>query len=1396
MKIFHVIIFSILCCLLSNANAATFCFTVTFSTSACDLNGQNCTSGSGAQTKCDYVPDNTDIVNVQLPSNNLGGASGGGSSGSTDLVSNDESTCAPVYIQSGVKHFTDIDYVSSDEFGLNLVRYYSSIPVPVYVRSDRAGIFGTSWSSNFDERLKIKYTDGTQCGRGQRSACFANKVPDEITYRNFSADIIFKRENINSNLYYPVNPSDEFMAPYAAMAVNSNGDITFTKKDGSKSLYDLYGQLKRVTSINNIEWNYTYDSSYKLYRVTHSSGKYLQFSWNTNGTVGSIQLPNSKVINYTYTNPDSGAYTLSEIIYPESAGTIKYVTQAMPGMTTFAITEKHIDGKKWGEYTYEWNSLKRAHTVKSSGYVDGVEKSTFQYEANATHVTNAKGATSTYQFDQNNRLTQIINPQSASCPILANHYLYEGNTKRVELKKLQDGSEQIQKYLPNGLVQWSYHKGLRTEYTYGTYLQVATETVYEDRRGYDATCGSGVDCSTSPRTLPIRSSEYQYDPNHRRLTSVKERSLKTDGAYTDWRTTTYRYDLHPNKLVKSMFAAGHKLGTTAEVEYRYNTSGDLTNIIYPNGYSENFSFTNGMLQRQSDTNGIYQDYLYDGMGRVKNVKTNNDPNLSTNYTYYIDGILKNTGFSNGFAKSFELDNGRRVSRASYSLDANTPQQINYQYDLLNNLQKASLSSYAQVACQGGSGICNQMQESLVLVNQTYDTNGLLHKAYSGLASSTYDYFRPGLTKTITDGNGKNKSFTYDSWGNIKTDKNELSQTSYYKYNPAGQLNEVTDANGVKTKYFWNGFNELERIESTDAGITSTQYDVLGNINSITNALGIRVDYSYDNLSRIKQQRAPSTSDSIDYYYDSNAPGATISCLNGSGRLCGVTGNNFASYYSYTALGLLNTQIDSIHGTNYSRSYGYNQYGQLSQITYPNGTPVKYEYYLDGTQKNVQVYISGAWRLIATFQKNFDNNAIVYSGGDTQKRFFNKDGRTTSITSTLLAKSYAYKPNTNLISGISTTNYTAANLSLSYDDAGRLTTSNLDGVFTYDGNGNRLTALLAGTSSSAPYVYTTGTNKLTTANAIPSSNTKSYVYDAAGNAKEQNGAGIRRFAYDGFGRMTSVSGNIPTHQYTYNHLNQRIYKNNTSAPPQYNFRYLYNQDGQIEFEASTTVPSGRIYIYLNGLLVSLVDGNSIYHVQTDHLARPEIVAEGNTIKWRAVNTAFGRNIATTGFTLNSGFPGQYFDSETGLWYNWHRYYDASIGRYIQSDPIGLRGGLNTFAYAENNPISNIDPMGLCIWDACVVEGYVVGQLIVGGIALGVAAYSLYDRPHLPHSDINMYAKGGKQNISDSGLAGYSDEEISAGARDRSKSGEERRRFQKEEKSRKDRNRKKREEQCNK
>jgi RHS repeat-associated protein len=122
---------------------------------------------------------------------------------------------------------------------------------------------------------------------------------------------------------------------------------------------------------------------------------------------------------------------------------------------------------------------------------------------------------------------------------------------------------------------------------------------------------------------------------------------------------------------------------------------------------------------------------------------------------------------------------------------------------------------------------------------------------------------------------------------------------------------------------------------------------------------------------------------------------------------------------------------------------------------------------------------------------------------------------------------------------------------------------------------------------------------------------------------------------------------------------------------------------------------REYIYLDSQQIAFVNNGTLFYVHNDHLNTPQVVTNQNQqVVWMADYQPFGK-LATTqtnSIELYSRFPGQYLDGETGLFYNYFRDYDPSIGRYIQSDPIGLGGGINTYAYVGGNPIARIDPTG--------------------------------------------------------------------------------------------------------
>jgi RHS repeat-associated protein len=278
---------------------------------------------------------------------------------------------------------------------------------------------------------------------------------------------------------------------------------------------------------------------------------------------------------------------------------------------------------------------------------------------------------------------------------------------------------------------------------------------------------------------------------------------------------------------------------------------------------------------------------------------------------------------------------------------------------------------------------------------------------------------------------------------------------------------------------------------------------------------------------------------------------------------------------------------------------------------------------------------------------------------------------------------------------------ALDQSFDYDENSRLTnitTAASTWSIAYDPNGNRASVSLNG----SPSTYTTEatSNRLTSiTNPV-----RSFGYDNAGNTTVDSANYIATYGLNG--AIASITTAGVTGSYDYDADRRRVRKVTSTGET---VIFVYDLEGQLLGEYDRTGKALREYVWLDNIPVAMFMpdlGNAsgpplIYYIHADHLNAPRIVVDQNGAKrWRWLAEPFGTTAPETNpdglgsFTQNLRFPGQYADAESGLWYNYFRYYAAEGGAYRQSDPIGLAGGSrSTYAYVENNPLSEVDPNGL-------------------------------------------------------------------------------------------------------
>lgn len=734
---------------------------------------------------------------------------------------------------------------------------------------------------------------------------------------------------------------------------------------------------------------------------------------------------------------------------------------------------------------------------------------------------------------------------------------------------------------------------------------------------------------------------------------------KIDGPRTDIQDiTSYEYDSQ-GRLTKTTNALGH----TTEI-LAYNALGEPLSI--------------------KDENGIITTLTYNGFGWLTSVEVNS---RVTSFEYDALAQITKTTLPNNSFIEYEYDDAHRLTAISDS-EGN---RVEYQLDLAGNRLKTDIKN--------STGTLTSTQQNV------FDELSRLRIATNGVGDNTsYDYNKNDALTKQTDALTNVTQHSYDALGRLTKTIDANNGNTNFAYDNANRLNDVTDAESKTTQYEYTEFDERAKRVSPDSATTQYTYDKAGNLTNKTDARGVTTQYQYDALSRLNTITYTNAKENINFTYDD-----TTSGNKGIGKLTQVIDSSGQTKFTYDANGQLINEYYSIksqiqqegNSQSYATSYQYSNNGVISGITYPSGRQVNFTLNSLGlingvttkspTDTQDQNVISGVSYLpfgpVATY---------TYGNGLIATRSYDLDYHITGDNLTSLKQQTISYSKVGSITGITDQVDISNNQTLSYDKLSQLTSatgSYGELSYTYDKIGNRLSK--TANTQTDDYIYKADNHHLEKITEATASQTSRY---------------ISRF--NQAGRLAELTSNNQKTSYLYNYRGLRVNKTNSNE----NTHYHYNAAGLLIAESTTQGTWQKEYIYFNNQLVAVVDYNNdangiLFYVHTDYLGTPKLATNSaKAIIWQVNYTPFG--LATINddvdndginLTLNMRFPGQYYDKESGLHYNWFRYYDPAVGRYIKSDPLGIIAGVNTYGYVLQNPIVNTDENGLICGHGLCIAG---------------------------------------------------------------------------------------------
>ncbi|GAB2490111.1 RHS repeat-associated core domain-containing protein [Arenimonas alkanexedens] len=1077
---------------------------------------------------------------------------------------------------------------------------------------------------------------------------------------------------------------------------------------------------------------YAYDGNGYLSELTDGVGRKLSFHYSviemsrpvggSNVVVASkrvlteVVLPDGKVHEYSY----DASGNLAAVVRPDgSARQYHYDESAHVGAPSAGLMTGISDnGQRYATFIYDAYGR-----VTSSALAGGAERTELTYiSRDIVDVTTANG--------------------------LVRRYTYQPGVQR-RLLSVADSFGSIQNiYGSDGRRTESVDRaGRRTRYAYtGGKVSQVTEAPGTDlervtvinRDTFGRVTGSLVSGKVGGAMVPLSRSARSLDAQGRVLASC---AVDPSGPGTSYacgsaadapagvRQTAFNYcseadvsaDPAACPLVGLLRSVdGPLAGMADRVQYVYRNASDITSCGINTGNCHRkgdlwkvFDASGreteivrhdlaGRIVRIRDMNQVITILDHDALGRLSSQTVlGTDPNSSlddmrSTLAYDANGLVQQITQPDGVLVRFGYDAARRLTLIEDSL-GNT---INYSLDGAGNRFAEQTRDAEGVLARSLSRLFDDLGRVVTLADANANATQL-------------DYDAAGQVDMVTDALGRTTDNAYDALGrlresiaNVAGTGSERAQTRF-DYDALDRLTTVIDPKGLVTSYGYDGLGNLTQLVSPDTGTATYTYDEAGNRISAVDARGVLTLYAYDGQSRLTGIDRPSAGQDTGFVYDAVPAACAAGETFGIGRLGTLTDPSGSTQFCYDRRGNLVRKVQAVTGAAASRTvrYSHNLADRLVTMTYPSGATVTYTRDANGRITGISGKPTAAAATVSlvsdvTYLPFGPANVITFGNGRRLTKAYDLNYGIDAVTDSAAAGlsldlGLDDVGNVTALDERLATGATAAR-TVTYDGQDRLTalkngTANVQS-FTYDATGNRTK------KGSAVYTYAADSHHLTKIGSTLRS------LDAAGNT---TAIGTKTYTYDDAGRMSQYLLNgVVNRTFAINGLGQRVAKKVPGKATSDTY-FVYDEAGHLIGEYRGNGTRIREIVWLDETPVAVLSshaGSTYQYVLTDHLNTPRAVVHPgtNAIVWRwdLTGSAFGDHAAQNNpdgdankYTFNLRYPGQYLDTETGLHYNYFRDYEPGTGRYVQSDPIGLGGGITTFGYVSGSPFGRSDPYGL-------------------------------------------------------------------------------------------------------